>query len=59
MIGPFILTRVEEGMLGLGFGIDACGEVVAAAIAAGTGKGKVFGIIIAAEGLGEEMVEGE
>jgi hypothetical protein len=59
MIGPFILAGVEEGMLGFGFGVDACGEVVAATIATGTSKGEVLGFIIATEGLGEEMVEGE
>ncbi|MFM2431966.1 MAG: hypothetical protein RLZZ511_3179 [Cyanobacteriota bacterium] len=59
MVGPLILAGVKKGLLRLGFGSGGGGEVVATAIASGTGEGQVFCVITATERLWEEMVEGE
>jgi hypothetical protein len=56
---PLVVTGVEEGMYGLGFGFYGCGEVVAATVATDAGKGKVFLVVAAVEGLGEDVIEGE
>lgn len=59
MISPYVLPRIEKWLLSLGLGVGASGEVIAATIATGTNKGQILGLITTAEGLGEEMVEGE
>ena len=59
MIGPLVLARIEEGVDGLGFRVDTCGEVVAATVATDAGKGEILGIVAAVERLGQDMVEGE
>jgi hypothetical protein len=59
VISPIVFAGIEEGLFGLGFGVDGCGEVVAATIATDAGKGKVFRVIATVKGLGEDVVEGE
>ncbi len=59
MIGPVIVTRIEEGLCGLSFGVDASREVVAATVAPDAGKGKIFLAVATIEGLGENVIEGK
>jgi hypothetical protein len=59
MFWPSILSRVEKGKDHLGFRVSTVCEVVAAAVAAMAGKGKIIFCVGAAERLGNEVVECE